>query len=319
MEKISVPDQKRKTIIIDPSQATIEQLIKARDLLNEVLAERIKVLQSIINRQEKALMEQKHVSYSSKLGSPSKPDPSSKYTHPLSKSPKKSKTYETSKLVSEDISSVTYNKELQALVANCYKYRRIFSNLEKVVLIKNVEFSKLSDIESIFKTYGPIMYSYQPTATTVIFIFEDARDAKDLLNKKKYIEQNLNVNDKQIKIENGTILEPYLQSNNTDTVLVKNIPQNMLHENDIRNLMTSFGEVEAVIIRTDDNYEQMNEAYVKFKNVEDTFQFVTNSRPFSRYQGTKRNIIVEPTEHFKSKEELDEELDNYMNQGSKNF
>lgn len=98
----------------------------------------------------------------------------------------------------------------------------------------------------------------------------------------------------------------------SDTVIVKNIPDYLLNVKDITNLMETFGKVERVLIQTNEDDEQLDSAYVVFNDKEMVKRLVYNHRPFKNYKNKKSFIEIEPSKHLMSAEELDTELGNYI-------
>lgn len=209
-------------------------------------------------------------------------------------------------------------------------YKRLInSSLDQVILLSGLPSSmKLAEIIDIGSEFGPLIDAKKITPNHAIIIFQDCRDAEDFLNKKKtfsYILENgqrFIITSKTGESLSDFRLSTFNTKNNTshrniiisnsDTVLVKNIPSSILYENKIKNLMETFGEVSRVLIRHNEDDEEMDSAFVVFKNSEVASKLVNNPRPFHAYKNEKRNIKIKPAEHLMSAEELDRDLEAYI-------
>lgn len=173
----------------------------------------------------------------------------------------------------------------------------IKNNLDKVIFLSGIPAMQTEmDIFDSLINFGEIEDVKKISPHHAIVHFSLANEAKKCLARFS-----------QFQPQSGLTISSRICKQNSDTVIVKNIPEYLLSNSEIKNLMESFGKVERILIKEEENW-----VYVVFADKMVANQLVNNPYPFSKYQNRKKYIKIEASEHVMSKEELDQDIDSYM-------
>jgi hypothetical protein len=100
--------------------------------------------------------------------------------------------------------------------------------------------------------------------------------------------------------------------NYSDTILVQNIPDSMLSSDKIIKEFRKYGDIVRIQLLRNEDDELLNSAYIVFDDPKVAQKLIEIRQPFKAVRDERRKISISPAKHLPSKEELDEELDEYI-------